>query len=140
MKNVLLISPGNGNGGIRSCFDAKRVLDESGCDAVMIGRGVLGNPWLIRDCVNYLEYGIEPKDVSFEEKIAMLKKHADYLFLDKPERVALLEMRTHAAYYVKGLPGCVEIKTKIFQTNTREELYKLLEDYLNKNKEKVSEN
>lgn len=121
-----------GNGDIRSCYDAKRMIDETGCDAIMIGRGVLGNPWLIKECVDYLEYGIEPKEVSFEEKIAMLKKHADYLFLIKPEKVAVLEMRTHAAYYVKGLPSSVEIKNKIFQTKTREELYNLLEDYAKK--------
>lgn len=121
-----------GNGDIRSCYDAKRMLDETGCDAIMIGRGVLGNPWLIKECVDYLEYGIEPKEVSFEDRINMLKKHADYLFEIKPEKVALLEMRTHAAYYVKGLPGCVEIKNKVFQTKTREELYNLIDEYMKK--------
>src|SRR5699024_2041211 len=64
-----------GNGDIKSCFDAKRMLDETGCDAVMIGRGVLGNPWLIRDCVNYLQDGSLPLPVSHEEKILMMKEH-----------------------------------------------------------------
>ena len=58
-----------GNGDIKSCYDAKRMLDETGCDAVMIGRGVLGNPWLIKECVDFIEDGILPKEVSLNEKI-----------------------------------------------------------------------
>ena len=64
-----------GNGDIKSCFDAKRMLEETGCDAVMIGRGVLGNPWLIKECVNYLEKGSLPTFISAQEKINMLKEH-----------------------------------------------------------------
>ena len=78
-----------GNGDIKSCYDAKRMIDETGCDAVMIGRGVLGNPWLIKECVDYLENGIEPKEVTIDEKINMLKKHANLLVKNKPEKVAM---------------------------------------------------
>ena len=60
-----------GNGDIKSCFDAKRMLDETDCDAVMIGRAALGNPWLIRDCVNYLENGTLPEEVTIEERMEM---------------------------------------------------------------------
>ena len=118
-----------GNGDIKSCYDAKRMMDETLCDAIMIGRGVLGNPWLIKECVDYLENGIEPKEVSIDEKIAMLKHHADLLVKNKPEKVAMLEMRTHAAYYIKGLPNSTDIKTKIFQMTTKEELFDLLDEY-----------
>ena len=119
-----------GNGDIRSCYDAKRMLDETGCDAIMIGRGVLGNPWLIKECVDYLENGIEPKEVSIEEKIEMLKRHAELLVKTKTEKVAMLEMRTHAAYYIKGLPNSVDMKNKIFQMKTKEELFNLLDEYI----------
>ena len=68
-----------GNGDIRSCFDARRMLDETGCDAVMIGRASLGNPWLIRDCVNYLEDGTLPREVTIDERMEMLKRHVDLL-------------------------------------------------------------
>src|SRR5699024_5161950 len=85
-----------GNGDIKTCYDAKRMLEETGCDAVMIGRGCLGNPWLIRDCVNYLEKGIEPIPVSIEERFQMIEKHMNYLLQIKPEKVAILELRTHA--------------------------------------------
>lgn len=118
-----------GNGDIKSCYDAKRMLDETGCDAVMIGRGVLGNPWLIKECIDYIESGIEPTEVSVEEKISMIKKHAELLVKTKNEKVAMLEMRTHASYYIKGLPGSVNIKNRIFQMKTKEDLFNLLDEY-----------
>ena len=122
-----------GNGDITTCYDAKRMLDETSCDAIMIGRGVLGNPWLIKDCVDYLEKGIEPKEISIEEKINMIKKHLNLLIETKPYKVAILEIRSHAAWYLKGLPNTKDLKENIFKTNTREELVKLLDDYLTEN-------
>lgn len=119
-----------GNGDITSCYDAKRMLDETGCDAIMIGRGVLGNPWLIKECVDYLENDIEPKKVTLEEKILMIKKHLNNLLATKPYRVAMLEIRTHAAYYLKGLPQGKELKVAIFKTTTKEELISLLDKYM----------
>ena len=123
-----------GNGDIKSCYDAKRMIDETNCDAVMIGRGVLGNPWLIKECVEYLENGTIPKEVTLEEKINMIKKHLNLLIDTKPLKVALLEIRSHAAWYLKGLPGAKELKEKIFKTKTKEELIDLLDNYLKKNK------
>ena len=122
-----------GNGDIRTCYDAKRMLEETGCDAVMIGRGVLGNPWLIKECVEYLDNGTIPKEVSKEEKIAMIKRHLNLLIETKPYKVAILEIRSHAAWYLKGLPGTKELKEQIFKTNTHEELLNLLDNYLNQN-------
>ena len=119
-----------GNGDIISCYDAKKMIEETGCDAVMIGRGVLGNPWLIKECVDYLENGIVPKEVSVKDKINMIKKHAELLIKNKPEKVAMLEMRTHAAYYIKGLPNSASIKNEIFKMTTKEELFNLLENYI----------
>ena len=118
-----------GNGDIRTCYDAKRMIDETGCDAIMIGRGVLGNPWLIRECIDYLDYGIEPEKVSLDEKIEMLKKHAELLINLKDEKVAMHKMRTHAAYYLKNQYRSVEIKPKIFKMNTKEDLFNLLDEY-----------
>ena len=119
-----------GNGDIISCYDAKKMIEETGCDAVMIGRGVLGNPWLIKECIDYLENGIVPKEVSVKDKINMIKKHAELLIKNKPEKVAMLEMRTHAAYYIKGLPNSASIKNEIFKMTTKEELFNLLENYI----------
>lgn len=119
-----------GNGDIRSCYDAKRMLTQTGCDAVMIGRGVLGNPWLIKECVDYLEHDRLPKEVTPTDKINMIKRHLNNLLETKPYKVAMLEIRTHAAYYLKGLKNGKELKVKIFSTNTKEELIKLLDEYM----------
>lgn len=119
-----------GNGDIKTCYDAKRMLEETGCDAIMIGRGLLGNPWLIRECVLYLENGIEPKKVSLEEKIAMIKHHYTLLLEDKSPKLANLQIRSHALWYLKGLPNTSELKKAICKITSKEELYKLLDDFL----------
>lgn len=119
-----------GNGDVTSCYLAKQMLDETGCDAVMIGRGVLGNPWLIKECVEYLDNGKIPEPVEPIERIKMLKKHFDLLVNDKNEKVAILEIRSHALWYVKGLKGSAEIKNQICKTKTKEELFKIIDDYL----------
>ena len=119
-----------GNGDVLTCYDAKRMLDETGCDAVMIGRGVLGNPWLIRDCVNYLEDGTLPFEVTPKEKIEMLRRHFDMLVQDKSEKSAVLEIRTHALWYIKGLPGSATIKNQICSSKSKEEMFEILDNYL----------
>ncbi len=120
-----------GNGDVTSCYLAKKMLDETGCDAVMIGRGVLGNPWLIRECVEYLEKGTVPTEIQPREKIAMLKRHFDLLVQDKSEKQAILEIRTHALWYIKGLKGSAAIKNQICQTKSKDEMFSILDNYLN---------
>ena len=104
-----------GNGDIKTVFDAKKMLDETGCDLIMIGRGVLGNPWLVSDINNYLDKGILPKNKSCEEKVDMCLKHIDYLSKIKPEKLVCLEIRNHIAWYLKGLKNSNMIKEKIFK-------------------------
>lgn len=124
-----------GNGDITSCYDAKKMIDETGCDAVMIGRACIGNPWIIKECVDYLEKGIEPIPVSADEKIAMLKHHYELLESDKGEKLASLEIRTHALSYIKGIRGNAEIKNEICKTKTKEEMFEILDNYLEKLKD-----
>ena len=121
-----------GNGDIKTVYDAKRMFDETGCDAVMIGRAALGNPWLIRDIVKYLNDGIEPVPVSKDEKIEMCIKHMDYLLEFKPEKTTILEMRSHIAWYLKGLEGSNDVKRKIFTSTTKEEVLSILNEFKNK--------
>ena len=118
-----------GNGDIKSCYDAKRMLDETGCDAVMIGRATLGNPWIIKECVDYLKNGTFPKEVSTKEKIDMIKYHLELLLKTKPEKIALLEIRSHIAWYLKNSPNSKELKASIFKTKTKKEIMDLLETY-----------
>ena len=129
VKETLSI-PVIGNGDIWSCYDAQRMIDETGCDAIMIGRGVLGNPWLIKQCIDYLDEGIEPQEITLDEKIEMIKRHAELLSQIRPEKVAMHKMRTHTAYYLKGQWRSAEIKPRIFKMNTKEELFDLLAEYV----------
>ena len=121
-----------GNGDIRSVDDAKRMIELTNCDAVMIGRGVLGNPWLIRDIVNYLEDGALPKVISKDEKIDMCIKHMNYLLSFKDEKTAVPEMRSHIAWYLKGLDGVNEVKREIFKATTEKDVLERLTTFKNK--------
>lgn len=120
-----------GNGDVVDIESAKKMFD-TGVDAIMIGRGCLGNPWLIRNLVNYFGEGKEPVEPSYRERIEMCFHHLDYLLKIKCEKVAVLEMRSHIAWYVKGLPGSVEVKNACFKASTAEELRDILKNYLNK--------
>ncbi len=119
-----------GNGDVLTPEDASRMLEETGCDAVMIGRGVLGNPWLVGQILSYLETGTYKKEISYQEKINQIIEHMDKLIALKGEKIALLEMRSHAAWYVKGLRGATYVKRKISHLSTRQELVDLLDEYL----------
>lgn len=119
-----------GNGDIRTCYDAKAMIDFTNCDAVMIGRGVLGNPWIIKQSIDYIDYGIRPERISSKEKLDMFKKHANMIIENYEDKVLMHKLKTNAAYYMKNLHGSQEIKKKIFQTTTKEELFELLENYV----------
>ena len=121
-----------GNGDITSIETAKHMLEFTNCDAIMIGRGVLGNPWLIKEIDTYLKTGeIIPKPTP-EEKIAMCYKHLEYLLKIKDEHIAVLEMRSHIAWYIKGLPYHKEVQNECFKAKTKEEIYQILDNYSKK--------
>ena len=122
-----------GNGDIKSCYDAKKMLEETKCDAVMIGRAALGNPWLIKECVNYLEQNIEPKEVSIEQRCDMILKHISLLESQKNPKVANLEMRTHIGYYLKGIKGATNVKQQIYKIKNIEELKQIIKEYKEEN-------
>ncbi len=120
-----------GNGDVVSCYDAKKMLDETGCSAVMIGRGLLGNPWLIKECVEYLESGKLPEVIDYNEKIDMMEYHLNMLCEDKTEKQAVLEIRNHLLNYLKGLPENKEVKNQVCRCKSRLEIIKVLENYRN---------
>ena len=119
-----------GNGDVHSCYDAKQMLEETNCDAVMIGRALLGNPWLIKECNDYLEKNIIPKEVTYQEKIDMMKKHLNNLVIDTCEKQAVIQIRTHFLYYLKNMPNNAEIKNKICSQTNKDEIIKILDEYL----------
>ena len=116
-----------GNGDIRTIYDAKRMLDETGVDAVMIGRATLGNPWFIKECVSYVEDGEIIPLPSISDKLDMIKKH--YLLLKKynNEKVALLEIRMHALWYIKGIPGVKKYKSMITNCSSEREFFEVID-------------
>jgi nifR3 family TIM-barrel protein len=118
-----------GNGDIETPQDAKRRLEESGVDAVMIGRAALGNPWIIYRTVKYLESGILIDEPGPKEKIEVCKLHMHRLIHLKGEKTAILEMRKHAAWYLKGLKGNGKVRKRINECETKEGLINILEEY-----------
>lgn len=119
-----------GNGDIKDVTSAQKMLEYTGCDAIMIGRAALGNPWLIRDIVNSFDDKKELDRPNYEDKINMCLKHLEYLLKFKCEKVAVLEMRSHICWYLKGIPGIMDIKNEIFKSKSSEEVKKILSNYL----------
>lgn len=119
-----------GNGDIKTVNDAIKMINETNCDAIMIGRGVLGNPYLIKQIVTYFKTGKILPDQTPKEKIKTCLKHFNYLLKIKPEKTAILQMRTHAAWYLKGLPNSTYVKEKLYKITTKEEFDKIINDYM----------
>lgn len=118
-----------GNGDINTIYDAKRMIDETNCDLVMIGRGVLGNPWLIKQINAYLEDNVILPDPTSIERIDMCLEHLHNLYELKDEKLAVLEIRNHIAWYLKGLPNSNEIKNKIFLQKNISVIIEILNEY-----------
>ncbi|MDU4695681.1 MULTISPECIES: tRNA dihydrouridine synthase DusB [Paenibacillus] len=119
-----------GNGDVATPEDARRMLDETGCDGVMIGRGALGNPWMLYRTVEYLKTGQLLPEPEAEEKIRIAILHMDRLAALKGERVAVREMRKHLAWYLKNLKGAARIKDLIMEETRRDEMVRILEDFV----------
>lgn len=115
-----------GNGDVLTPQDAKKMLDDTGCDGVMIGRAALGNPWMIYRTVKYLETGELVEEPNVREKIDVCLLHLDRLIDLKNEHIAVLEMRNHAAWYLKGIRGSGQARKDINDCTTREEMANVL--------------
>ncbi|BBH23311.1 tRNA-dihydrouridine synthase [Paenibacillus baekrokdamisoli] len=119
-----------GNGDVFSPEDAKRLLDHTGCDGVMIGRGALGNPWMLYRTIQYLTNGELLAEPTPREKIAIAIVHMDRLVKLKGESVAVREMRKHLAWYLKGIQGAARVKDVIMEETTRDKMAQILEQYI----------
>ncbi|MDN4495356.1 tRNA dihydrouridine synthase DusB [Ureibacillus aquaedulcis] len=124
-KNISI--PFIGNGDVETPQDAKRMLDETGVDAVMIGRAALGNPWMIYRTVQYLETGELKPEPSVAEKMDVCLLHFERLMQLKGESVAVREMRKHASWYLKGIRGNGKVRNAINQMETAAELRAVLQ-------------
>lgn len=125
-----------GNGDVFTPEDAKNMLDYTGCDAVMIGRGARGNPWIFKRTIRYLETGELLSEPTYSEKIEKIFEHFNLMIEYKGEKTALKEMRKHIAWYLKGIKDSSKIKGQINKLNDFEEIKKILiqyREYLNSN-------
>lgn len=128
--------PFMGNGDVKTPEDAKRMLEEVGADAVMIGRAALGNPWMIHRTQHYLETGVLMPEPTPKEKIATAKVHLDRLIDLKGEFVAAREFRQHASYYLKGIPRAAKVKVAINQAEDKQTIVDLLDAFVEKAEER----
>jgi nifR3 family TIM-barrel protein len=119
-----------GNGDVASPEDARRMLELTNCDGVMIGRGALGNPWMLYRTIEYLQTGELLPDPSPEEKIRIAILHMDRLVALKGEAVAVREMRKHLAWYLKGLKGSARIKDVIMEETKRDDMVRILDHFV----------
>jgi len=118
-----------GSGDVFSPHDAKKMLEQTGCDAVMIARGSRGNPWIFEQCRAYIEHGILLPKPPFAEVRDMIIRHARLELEYKGEYIALLEMRKHVAWYTAGYPNSSRLRTRINEMDSMDDLYRLLEEY-----------
>lgn len=119
-----------GNGDVFSPEDAQRMLQHTGVDGVMIGRGALGNPWMLYRTVHYLTRGEILPEPEPSEKIRIAMLHLDRLINLKGEGQAVREMRKHLAWYLKGLPDAARVKNEIMEMTTRVAVEKRLREYV----------
>jgi nifR3 family TIM-barrel protein len=125
-----------GNGDVKTPQDAKRMLETTGCDAVMIGRAALGNPWMLYRTVHYLTHGELLPEPTLQEKIEIALLHMDRLIALKGEDVAIREMRKHASWYVKGMRGASRIKDEVNRQTTREGMARVLTEFVQQYEER----
>lgn len=136
LKEEIKTIPVIGNGDIFTPEDAKKMLEYTGCDAVMIGRGSQGNPFIFKRTVEYLENGVLLPEPTWEDRLDIAEKHMDMLADYKGEVIGIREMRKHLGWYIKGLPHSAEMRVKINATSGRENM----RDILNYMRELIASN
>lgn len=136
LKEEIKTIPVIGNGDIFTPEDAKKMLEYTGCDAVMIGRGSQGNPFIFKRTVEYLENGVLLPEPTWEDRLDIAEKHMYMLADYKGEVIGIREMRKHLGWYIKGLPHSAEMRVKINATSGRENM----RDVLNYMRELIASN
>lgn len=108
-----------GNGDVTDVWSAKAMFDETECDGIMIGRAAQGNPWIFNEVRSFLENGVLLEPPSPEERLEMMRRHLDLMVFYKAESIAVKEMRTHAGWYTKGMPGSARWRAVFTSITTR---------------------
>lgn len=119
-----------GNGDIFTADDAKNMLDYTGCDAIMIGRGAQGNPFIFTQVNELLSSGTVTTVPSFEDRVRQALEHVKSLVEAHGEYIGVRESRKHIAWYIKGLPNATRLKTRVFTEDSFSGVLSLLSEYL----------
>ena len=119
-----------GNGDIKTTEDAKKMFEYTGVDGIMIGRGTLGNPWLITNIIKELN-GEQKEEISNIQKLSVIKEHLRLAVKEKGEYIAIREMRKHICWYIKNLKDSSTIREKVNKIEQINELVEVLEEYFN---------
>lgn len=117
-----------GNGDIADGESAKRMIEETGCDGIMVGRAAQGNPWIFREIVSYLDYGVKMERPSTQEVRDMIRRHAALQLECKGDYIGIREMRKHVAWYIAGYPHAASLRKKVCSVEQMEELLELIEE------------
>lgn len=120
-----------GNGDIKTAQDAERMFKITGCDAVMVGRGAEGNPFIFRQINEYLEAGKVTFFPSPHERLMQMTEHIEMLVKEKGEARGIKEARKHIAWYIKGLAGASRLKSEIFKISDIATMRECLTEYIN---------
>lgn len=128
-----------GNGDIKCPEDAKRMIDYTGCDAVLIARAAQGNPWIFKRTVHYLETGELLPEPTFEERVEVILRHAKMLEAYKGQYVGIREMRSHLTNYVRGIHNATELRRLMTKVETYSDIERLLDDCLKRKHEYEAE-
>lgn len=117
-----------GNGDVTSPLRAKQMLEETGCDGVMIGRAARGNPWIFGETAEYLKTGIVPARPSRQKVKEMILRHCELQLRYKGEYTGIREMRKHVAWYTAGYPHSAKLRGRINEIESMDALRALLEE------------
>lgn len=118
-----------GNGDVIDGISAKEMFEKTGVDGIMIGRGTLGNPWIFKHIIHYLETGENLPSESNEEKLATIIKHFNLLLEEKGEYTAVREIRKHAAWYVKNMKDASKFKCEVNKIEKTEDFIKAVKEF-----------
>ncbi len=118
-----------GNGDVKDIYSAKEMLEKTGCDAVMIGRAALGNPWIFKEIIEYIDNDKVIDKPTPLDRVDMCIKHLEYLEQTKITKVVVLEIRNHIGWYLKGLKGSNDLKNEIYKTKDINQIKELLKEY-----------
>ncbi len=118
------------NGDVTTPIEAKKAFDTTGCDAVMIGRAAVGNPFLFRDVRNFLDNGIGAEEITPETRIEYCKRHLNLALQYRGFPRGMYEFRKHYSGYLKGLYYGANVRQELVEMETKEEIFKKLDEYL----------